>query len=364
MAEDWSSYNVVLDIFSMIAAIITLCLTISVYYNHYKYPDNFRNRNQKTTVSIGITFYTLSMIIMTILYNGVNSNSHKTSAAYTYGFLAHVWFWGCGVCTTYILFTLRIYTTFKSSAYHSSKYTYLSLYLSIFIWFICHIILVIIVLLQYYKVITVETKSQIHAVELAIKAITLLYASIVLTYLFVSKLMKVSLGAAETSSNISSPKSTETTTFTSSKNALDAPRTHHENVGSLSMSNVVQTAIIVNLKLNNKEINFLSAATKMTVLSSVMAISSVALIILALISTFFPETDLGAFLWHFGAMFGLMVDSVVNTFCIYMSLPYSSSRLFYKNCCKSTFHTCCLTAAKKRVQTKKMQKIEEIETQL
>merc|ERR1712154_6510 len=110
------------------------------------------------------------------------------------------------------------------------------------------------------------------------------------------------------------------------------------------MSTAVQQPIV---ELSKHDINYLMIATKMTVLSTVMATSTVTLISVALASTILGNDFLGGFLWYFGAMLGLMIDSTINVFCIYLSFPYSTSRTLYKYICKPALHRCCYSIAKK-----------------
>ena len=125
-------------------------------------------------------------------------DSDTSSFEYLLAFIVMIFFWGIGLCGAYILFVLRIYTTFKDSAYHSSKYIYMTLYLAIIIWFICHLILIAIKLLEYYKIISFQTEEQIHASELIVKCIALSYVSGMLIYLFVSKLITLTLSSYDT----------------------------------------------------------------------------------------------------------------------------------------------------------------------
>jgi len=129
----------------------------------------------------------------------------------------------------------------------------------------------------------------------------------------------------------------------------------------MTLSQAVQMPLVINLELSKSEVNFLQIATKMTVLSTIMTTSSVAVLVDASVSAFYGEKWLGGFLWYFGAMLGLMIDSTVNVFCVYLSLPYPSSRKMYNICCKPTFHACCYKLAKKRLQQQKLNRIVKTE---
>ena len=128
------------------------------------------------------------------------------------------------------------------------------------------------------------------------------------------------------------------------------------------MSKFVQQPLMINLKLSQQEINFLKIATKMTVLSTTMAISTFSLITLALISTYYSNQMLGGLVWNFGVRLGIIIDSVTSVISIYLSLPYDSSRLCYRICCQATCHKWCYKCAKQRLQGKKVNKL--INTQM
>eukprot|EP00484_Ammonia_sp_Unknown_P027821 CAMPEP_0197045142 /NCGR_PEP_ID=MMETSP1384-20130603/21072_1 /TAXON_ID=29189 /ORGANISM="Ammonia sp." /LENGTH=276 /DNA_ID=CAMNT_0042476711 /DNA_START=95 /DNA_END=921 /DNA_ORIENTATION=+ len=276
---------------------------------------------------------------MAITYNLITTN--KQSFAYLIAFLIHVVFWGTGVCLVYVLFILREYTTFKASAYISSEYVYASLYACIAIFVICHLILVTISVLLFYGVIDGPLHDKIHFVELAVKTLAIVYCSIVLTYLFVSKLMKLSINSAnmkvydnnnysesllqsyhssasDGASNGSHSLLTPSASSPMSTDEDDAKTAAPKYRSQMTLSQAVQMPLVINLELSKSEVNFLQIATKMTVLSTIMTTSSVAVLVDASVSAFYGEKWLGGFLWYFGAMLGLMIDSTVNVFCVYL----------------------------------------------
>ena len=184
---------------------------------------------------------------------------------------------------------------------------------------LCHIVLVAEWILHFCGEISAHTKNLIHSVELSIKGAAVVYVSLTLTYMFVSKLMRHSA-----------------VSFVSFEQISMSPTIQQKSVLTKAMT------------LSKREENYLQIATKMTVLSSCMALSTVSLIILALTSSLCGDTFLGGFLWYFGAMLGLMIDSTINALCIYLTLPYKTSKTLYGFCCRRTCHTCCFRVAKSR----------------
>lgn len=348
-----SSFELILKITSVVAALITTSLCVSYIINLRRYPQNIKSQSQKLFISISITCYAIAMIVSAI--NNLNTADHS-SFRFLLGFLVQGFFWGTAISAAYILFITREFTTFRHSAYHSSRWLYCSLITGIITFFVCNVIIVVALPLSFKGIISADTEGTIHSAELVIKSVALLYVSVVLTYLFVSKLMALSLSNFDT----------ELTPKSSLKEPLvQTPSGRSEQMTCrMTMSTAVQQPLVVNLKLSEMEINFLGIATKLTVLSSVMTVSSVTLLGVALASTFLSQTLIGGILWSFGTMFGLMVDSTVNALCIYLSLPYAQSRWLYGICCSRTLHKCCLKAATKRFQREKVTKLiksEEVE---
>ena len=132
---------------SVIAAVTTFCFAISTIYNHCKYPTNLANKTQKLTITLSITSYAIAMIITCISYIIIDS----------------------GLCWAYILFISRMFSTFKDSAFHSSKLIYLTLYLGVIIFIVCHLIFITMRLLEYTESISNETESTIHLIQLIVK---------------------------------------------------------------------------------------------------------------------------------------------------------------------------------------------------
>eukprot|EP01083_Nonionella_stella_P160507 524850_1 len=324
----WLKLNHLLEIMSVVAVVITGSITIVTYYNHYKYPKEFKLKTHKLIATTSVTCYTVSMLAMSICYNFENSND-KTSLHYIVGFLIYVFLWGVGICSSYLLFILRLRTTFKSSVFDSSIYLYSSLFLSLIIWFLCHIALILIELSEYYHLISSDTKAGIHFIELCIKCVLLLYLSIVITYLFVSKLIQMRIRAFD-------------------GNELKVPLTGDQSHN-------------IHFKLSEHDVQFLNIATKMTVLSTIMVTTSVVVICIALASILLRMTDVGGVLWYFTAMMGLMVDSTTNVLCIYLSFPYASSRQMYKILCQPSFHRCCYFISEKKFKKKILEKVTSTE---
>ena len=289
--------NAALNVLSIFTSVITFYLTISVLYFLYCTKKNLiKSKIQKTLIILCTVFYAIAMTVMAVLFNAIDGQN-------VFGFLVfstfHNWAIGC----TYFLFISRFYDTFSNSAYQSAQWIFISLYTCIIIFLVLHILVIIFTLLDFYSIISSQTKYHIFSVQLTLKAMSIIYCSLVMTYSFVSKLVKVTYQAQINN---------EGDTFVGSK--------------------------------------FLNTATKITVLAILMMISSVALMIIGLISTFSAETSFGEVLWKFGRMFGIMMDSLINIFCIYMTLPFKPSKKLYGICCKPTCHRCCLHLMKQRLK--------------
>ena len=325
---DWTKYDHILNLTSVIAALITTSLGLSFFINQHKYPQKLSAKPQKMAASASISCYAISMITIAVRDNV--GASDPSSLTYLIGFLIHVFFWGLGISAALALFIFREHSTFKATAYKSPTYVYVSLYSGIVLFLICHAILVAEWVLHFYGVISASSKDRIHSIELSVKGAAVVYVSLMLMYLFVSKLMRHSV-----------------VLFVSYEQVSMSPA-------------IQQQALMPQIALSKREHNFLQIATKMTVLSSCMAMSSVSLIALALTSSLCGDSFLGGFLWYFGAMLGLMIDSTINALCIYLTLPYKSSKRLYACCCRRTCHSCCFRVAKSRLQLQKQRKMSDV----
>eukprot|EP01084_Bolivina_argentea_P305711 528144_1 len=159
MGNVLSYSDTLIDYTTIAGAIVTLTIAISLFTNLHKYPNEMKNLIHKRISTLAITFYTVAMISMCSYHVLTNE---KNSLEYVIGWVIFAFCWGNANCLSYMLFILRIKTTFQGTAFKTSSWIYISLYLCVIIFFIANIIVMLIYVLKYKQIISTEVLTQLH----------------------------------------------------------------------------------------------------------------------------------------------------------------------------------------------------------
>ena len=378
MTVNLSFSDTAIDYTTMIGVFVTLLISIGLFYNQCKYPEYIQHTVHKRIATSAILFYAISMIAM-CSYHVITKD--RTALAYTVGWEIFAFFWGIGNCLSYLLFILRLKSTFQSSSLETPSCVYFSLYFCVLLFFVANVIVMVIYALKYEGKITTERMTDLHTAELVAKFLVDIYLSSALTYLFVSKLMQLALSLFDNqvadmsmsghksppihplqlTTSTSQSVSTDSMTVPLSPPSITDERSTSKSVSwrkfrksvHRSLSGMEDDPMIeAVMKLTKHDEQLLLIANKMTVLSTAMALSTEFVICVAVLSSEMGDGFLNGFLWYFGVMFFLIIDSMINTFCIFISLPYPISRKMYKCCCKCC-DRCCMYCAIRKLQKKK-----------
>lgn len=378
MTVNLSFADIAIDYTTMVGVFITLCISTVLFYNQFKYPEYIQHTNHKHIATAAIVFYTISMISM-CSYHVITKD--RTVLAYTVGWEVFALFWGIANCLSYLLFILRLKSTFQYSYLNTPSIVYYSLYTCVILFFIANICVMVIYALKYQGKISTEMMTDLHTAELVAKFLVDIYLSSALTYLFVSKLIQLAVSLFDNqcadmsqsgiktpplqpilSANASQSISTEAMTLPLTP-SLTAERSTSKSVSWKKFRKSVHNSVTgmeddpmiqAVMKLTEHDEQLLLIANKMTVLSTTMALSTEFVICVAVLSSEMGDGFLNGFLWYFGVMFCLIIDSMINTFCIFISLPYPISRKMYKCCCRCC-DRCCMYCAIRKLQKKKFQ---------
>eukprot|EP01084_Bolivina_argentea_P112137 200017_1 len=315
---------------STVATIVSIFIVCVVMVNAYKYPKLLEHEKKQKYVSFaGILFHCFNAIFDFIGWTVITD---KSALSYLIIWTLQSLLWGLGNGTTHFLFILRLKSTFQHTAYQTSNIIYYSLYLSLIIFFVCHLEVLLIYNLFYFDIINSNQLKIGHMAELWPKFVSDVYLSILLTYLFVTKLMLLS---------------TKTIDFKISDRITTPSHKSQTNLTEYEMNDIIADTS----KITHYDRKFIQVATRMTILATIMALSTMLFFAYALISQFIINTNVGQFMW-FTVPIIATIDGLINSFCIFLSLPYKICVISYRYVCQPC-HKCCFYYKEKNLLKQK-----------
>eukprot|EP01084_Bolivina_argentea_P025081 46666_1 len=249
-----------------------------------------------------LLMYSLSLLFAAISHTLYLANSQMEEFIGLYEF--QLFFWGIAKCLTYTVFIERLRYLFENTGYQSNQKVTRTLYISIGILGITHIQFMILSAAYYQNKISNNAFIIYRDIQVIINCLLDGLISIVLFYLFVSKLFKIS-----------------------------------QNIYARNHENVMVTAE----RVDEYNTIFFNSTIRLTVLSLLPVCVTLINFILETVLAFNSESYVGGYniwLWSSTSIYLYLLDTMSCIVCIYMTFSIENAKLMYVKCCKGCDKMC------------------------
>eukprot|EP01084_Bolivina_argentea_P171480 297082_1 len=299
MEKTYSTMFLVVCSLCLLSCIILLILLM---INIKKYPHLVENR---IVIYFSVGAISLYIICITVqipaeIYS--NRRVVKWTIAFQINFCIEQISWHFAQACTYLLFIYRLYYTFKGTQYQSKMRVYVLLHIAVILFTLEGVFVVLIYELNTYGYLKDFLLNRLHTVELISKSLMDLILTIYMIQLFISKLLNIS---AELQDNGHADRFEQ----------------------NILMSISAKICILSIFALITTQIMITSASIN------------------CVVYMFEDDTIIEEFFYHqINTTYGNALDSTVNVFCVYLTLPYNDSVWMYGKLCHGCNSLCLLMA--------------------
>ena len=276
-----------------------------------------QKKYQTSTSHKFIAMIGLFSYILTLIFLFIGEMFYYSDYWIGYPYFMVSFCWGTGNTLTNILFMLRIHDIFHKTMYKSSIFVYILLIISLISYWLLQAIGVSLVeAFLTYNVLPLETTFKIGGILIFSEAIAEQLTVITMLYLFISKLMKLSLSQMD-----------------------DIYHMIHINDEQ-------------DLSLNIQQKRLLNIVTKLTILVGFgLATSQIGEFYGVMEAYFFSKnSNIDPDILHFILIALMILDSVINSFVVFLS--FSRNGAWYYRiciCCHNCCNSCCLYIVKQKM---------------
>ena len=258
------------------------------------------SRSHKVIAMIGIFCY-----ILTLIFLFIGDIFYYSNYWIGYPYIIVSFSWGTGNTLTNILFMMRIHDIFHKTMYKSSKFVYILLLICIILyWLIQAIGVSLIEAFNTYHIVSFEITFKIGSILMVCEGIVECLMVITMLYLFISKLMKLTLSQMD------------------------------------DIYDMIDINDELYLSLNIQQKRMLNIVTKLTILVGFGLSTSQLCEFYGVTENhfFLKNYNINPDILHFVLIELMIIDSVVNSLAMYLS--FSRNGIWYHRIC-TCCHNCC-----------------------
>lgn len=187
------SSELTLDVITII--VITICLIISsiILFDYIRTIGSYQwERKPLKWLGGGCLISFTISLLLTLVSHIIYSINHEQKTLFIVLYELKVIFWVIAECTTYFIFIVRIYYTFEQTAFQASSKMFKILIAAIVLFIISQIQFIFLIGMYYTKIMSYDAFIIARNVQIVFNDLVDLFISIMLFYLFISRLHAIS----------------------------------------------------------------------------------------------------------------------------------------------------------------------------